>query len=292
VEAIEPQLGHGDELIVVSEPPRSGPSAARNRGAGQAKTDVLVFVDSDVVVHADALERVRSAFAEDPSLTAMFGSYDDGPRSRGLVSEFRNLLHHHVHHQHPGSADTFWAGLGAVRRAEFLLLEGFDTTRFTRPSVEDIDLGMRLRDLGGRIELRPSVQGTHLKRWTLKSMVVTDFHRRGVPWTLMCLERQSWPGTLNLSWHERTSAVAMLAGLSGIALRRRGCARASAAAIVALNSGFYKLLIQRMGLLRGTLAIGLHALHRLIGAAALPSGALVYAYRQTRTPSASRVSNG
>ena len=86
-----------DELIVVDEPTGRGPSAARNAGAARATGDVLVFVDADVVAHDDAFHRIRAAFEADPDLAALFGSYDDSPEATGVVSSFRNLLHHHVH---------------------------------------------------------------------------------------------------------------------------------------------------------------------------------------------------
>ena len=37
---------------------RLGPSAARNVGAAEARGEVLLFVDSDVVLHDDAFERI------------------------------------------------------------------------------------------------------------------------------------------------------------------------------------------------------------------------------------------
>ena len=117
-------------MVVVTEPAGEGPAAARNRGAEQVAGDVIVFVDADVTVHPDALERIREAFAADPELAAVFGSYDDAPAAPQLVSQFRNLLHHHVHSSSPGPAETFWAGLGAVRREPFLAAGGFDSARF------------------------------------------------------------------------------------------------------------------------------------------------------------------
>jgi cellulose synthase/poly-beta-1,6-N-acetylglucosamine synthase-like glycosyltransferase len=248
----------------------------------QATADVLVFVDADVIVHADALALLRTAFGADPNLTAVFGSYDDNPASQDLVSQFRNLLHHHLHQRHPGVAATFWSGLGAVRRAEFLELGGFDTTRYAVPAVEDIDLGMRLQAMGGRIELHPEVLGTHLKCWTLASMIHTDFHRRGVPWALMCLERRSVPPTLNLSWRERASSVAMLLAVGGLLSKRRRMAGASLVALGSLDASFYWLLYRRIGIGRAMLSVGLHALHRVVGVAALPGGVVEYVRRRQR----------
>ena len=48
---------------------------------------------------------------------------------------------------------------------------------------------MRLHAAGRRIVLDPAVHGTHLKRWTLRSMVRTDFAARGAPWVALALER-------------------------------------------------------------------------------------------------------
>ncbi|MDX6482586.1 MAG: hypothetical protein QOE95_357, partial [Gaiellaceae bacterium] len=160
--ALEAAVEAGDEVIVVEEAGGPGPASARNAGADRAGGDVLVFVDADVVVHSDALDRIRRAFASDDALDALFGSYDDAPAADGLVSGFRNLLHHHVHQTSRGPATTFWAGLGAVRKAAFEAEGGFDAARYPEPSVEDIELGMRLVASGRRIELDPAIQGTHL----------------------------------------------------------------------------------------------------------------------------------
>src|SRR5690349_17222010 len=126
-------------------------------------------------------------FAGDPALVAVFGAYDDDPRHPGLTSRYRNLLHHHVHSGAAGEAETFWAGLGAIRREAFEAAGGFDAERFPQPSIEDIELGARLRRGGARIVLDPSIRGRHLKAWTPWSMVRTDLTRRGIPWTRLLL---------------------------------------------------------------------------------------------------------
>lgn len=178
-----------DRVVRLDGPPR-GPGGARNEGARTATGDWLVFIDADVRVHRDTLGRMTDQIAGDPGLVALFGSYDAHPTARGLVTEYRNLLHRYVHCCGAGEAETFWAGCGAVRRREFDEVGGFDTLRFPRPQIEDIDLGYRLRDRGGRIVLDPLIQGTHLKRWTLSAMLRTDLFDRGIPWMLLLLERR------------------------------------------------------------------------------------------------------
>lgn len=229
-------LGPADELLVVFDgvpPPapdwllasravllhtdqRSGPGAARNLAAQQASCPILMFVDADVAVHTDAVERMRTQFASDSKLQALFGSYDDSPAAPGLVSRFRNLLHHHTHTSQAGPACTFWAGCGGVRRDRFLSLGGFDAETYRKPCIEDIEFGLRLHDDGGRILLDPTIQGTHLKRWTLGLMVRTDIQQRAIPWSRLMLGRRQLPATLNLSLGSRLSGGLSLLVLAAV----------------------------------------------------------------------------
>ncbi|QYG92012.1 glycosyltransferase [Iamia sp. SCSIO 61187] len=260
-----------DQLVVVDGPPELTVTEARNRGVDRATGDVVVFVDADVEVHPDAFRRVRAAFA-DPGLTAVFGSYDDRPPAPGVVSAFRNLLHHHVHQTSAGPAATFWTGLGAVRRSAFAAVGGFDEGRYPRPSVEDIDLGHRLAAGGARIRLDPDLQGTHLKRWTLRSMLWTDFARRGVPWVGLLVRSPRPALSLNLGWRHRVSAGLCLAALVAVVVGEVLLAGLGVAGLLACNAAFYALLVRRQGLLRAAAGVGLHALHHLVAVAALPVG--------------------
>ncbi|MGH3944082.1 MAG: glycosyltransferase family 2 protein [Pseudonocardiaceae bacterium] len=274
--AIERAAGDG-EVVVVDGPPGLSACAARNTGARRATGDVLVFVDSDVVIHPDALDRVKAAFAARPELTAVFGSYDDAPSAGGTVAAFRNLLHHHVHQGAGGPAETFWSGLGAVRRDAFLAAGGFDADRFPHPSVEDIDLGVRLASNGAHILLDPTIQGTHLKAWTLRSMLFTDFARRGVPWVALQLRSGRVSTALNLGWRHRLSAAACTLGTLAVLARRPRVAAASVLVLLGLNRDFYALLARRRGPGEAILGVGLHALHHLAAVASVPAGVLVHA---------------
>lgn len=212
-----------DELIVVDQP-AIGPAAARNAGALEASCEVVVFVDADIELHRDALARIGARMSADPELTAVFGSYDDMPPNGGAVSVFRNLLHHHTHQEAAGPASTFWSGIGAIRRQDFLNAGGFDASRFTRASIEDIELGMRLVAAGLRVELDPRIQGTHLKRWTFGSMVYTDLFHRGVPWVELLLSRGTHTTALNLGWRHRASMIcATVAAVAIVRRRFPGC---------------------------------------------------------------------
>jgi Glycosyl transferase family 21 len=274
----------GLEVIVVDGPPELGVCAARNSGARDASGEVVVFVDADVEVHPDALARIQAAFAAAPALTAVFGSYDDAPPG-GTVAAFRNLLHHHVHQAAGGPATTFWSGLGAVRREAFLAAGGFDGSRFPHPSVEDIELGARLTGAGARIVLDPAVQGTHLKAWTLRGMVRTDFARRGVPWVALLLRSGQWRAggestALNLGWRHRLSAAACAVGALALPARRPTVVAAALLVLVGANHRFYGLLAHRRGVRGAVAGVGLHAVHHLTAVAAVPAGIAVHVWER------------
>ena len=279
--ALEPQLAAADELIVVTDAPLPGPASARNAGAASGGGEVLVFVDADVVVRADAVARIREAMSSEGGPDALFGSYDDSPEHPGAVSGFRNLLHHYVHQSAPGAASTFWAGLGAVRREAFERVGGFDEQAYSKPSIEDIELGMRLSQAGAQIVLDPGLQGTHLKRWTFVDMVRTDVLRRGAPWVaLLAASRRNdasaspreTPFALNLGWRHRLSALAALGMVLSLAVRRPLVAVSFTLAMLGLNEAFYRLLLRRRGPGQAAAGVGLHLVHHLSAVVAVPIG--------------------
>lgn len=290
LKALEAAAEPPEQVIVVSEPSGLGPAAARNRGAVRAMCELLVFVDSDVAVHPDAFVRIRQIFAQNPGVAAVFGSYDDDPAEQDLVSGFRNLLHHHVHMQAAGPASTFWAGLGAIRATVFEELGGFDERRYPSPSVEDIELGARLHARGYSVLLDPGIQGKHLKRWTLASMIGTDFSSRGIPWAELVLAGESDAGALNLGLRHRLSALASVSLLVSLGLRRYRVAAASAAAFTALNRDFYVLVARRRGVAHAGGGVLLHVTHSLTATAAAVVAGWRHAGRRTHPQSGGRSS--
>ncbi len=187
-----------------------GPAAARNFGAGQARGEVLCFIDADILIPHDGLFQLALRFASKPDLAALFGSYDNTPYATNLVSQYRNLLHHYTHQQGQLTASTFWAGYGAIRRDIFESIGGFDQQAYTRRGMEDIELGYRLCNAGYTIYLIPELQCTHLKHWSLSSMIRTDIINRAIPWSRLILDHKQMPEDLNTRWSQRVSVALTL----------------------------------------------------------------------------------
>jgi GT2 family glycosyltransferase len=194
---------HNAGVRILATSGRLGPAAARNIGAQAATGDIVFFLDADVCVHADAIERLDTAFS-DPAIDAVIGSYDDDPSSRDFLSQYKNLMHCFVHQTARSEASTFWSGCGAIRRDLFLTMSGFDAS-YRRPAIEDIELGYRIRRAGRRILLDRDLRVKHLKKWTFWGLLKTDVLDRGIPWTELILRDQKMPNDLNLQISQRVS---------------------------------------------------------------------------------------
>ena len=253
-------------VAVLRNETAQGPARARNRAVAGLDAEVVVFVDADVVVHPGTRERIAAHF-QDPDLAAVFGSYDDSPSAPSLVSRYRNLLHHFVHQRSEAEAQTFWTGLGAVRRDAFLDVGGLDPAW---QAIEDVEFGVRLSRAGRRIVLDRTLLATHLKAWTLGSMLRTDLWGRALPWTRLLLARRGPTGDLNLAASHRASAVLVLvfaACLLGGVIEPwlfLGAGLAAGAFLVA-NRRFLSFLARRHGVLFALGAMPFHALHYAAG---------------------------
>ncbi|MEO0250461.1 MAG: glycosyltransferase, partial [candidate division WOR-3 bacterium] len=198
----------GARVIYTPSPPQ-GPAKARNVGAAEAKGDILFFVDADVRIHVDSTRIVLTSFQEDKKIAAVIGSYDDTPSETDFFSQYKNLFHHYTHQKSQNEAFTFWGACGAIRKEVFLSVGGFDE-RFTRPCIEDIELGYRLKKKVHLIRRIKGLQVTHLKRWRLGNLLRTDIFYRAIPWTLLMLREGSIQPDLNLRISDRFSCAAVL----------------------------------------------------------------------------------
>lgn len=269
---------HGARVVEIAGP--RGPAVARNVAAATATGDVLVFIDADVVASSATIERVAQIFVAQPDLAAVFGAYDEDPAAQGFVSQYKNLAHAFIHRASSRSAQTFWAGFGAVRRAAFMAVGGFDE-RFERPSIEDIDLGYRLTGSGYRILLDPSLAVCHLKRWTLWGMLKSDVLDRGIPWTQLILRYRQFGSDLNVRNTYRVCVVAaylvlLSAALGAVDLRFFWAVPPLLALIAYLGWDYYQFFRQKRGIVFALRVFPLHVLYHLYNGFSFAAGTVLF----------------
>jgi GT2 family glycosyltransferase len=259
---------------------RGGPARARNEGAWRARGEILLFIDADVAVPPDLIHRVIEAFEGAPHAAAIMGSYDCDPAASGVISQYKNLLHHYVHQQSNEDAMTFWGACGAIRRDVFAAIGGFDE-RYRRPCVEDIDLGYRLRAANHAIRLHKTLQVKHLKSWSFFSLLNSDIRDRALPWTELITRHHIFRNDLNLRYSDRLSVLTVFALLptSALAAWLPALIIVPASLLLLLlifNAPLYRFFIARRGFVFALAVIPLHWLSFAYGGLAFAAGVVRY----------------
>ncbi len=251
---------------------RRGAGQARNEGIAATTGDILLFVDSDVVISREALSCLVERLRQDSSLAACFGLYSETAGARGFVSDFRNLIHRYAHLGSAGRrVSSFFTAIGAVRREDLEALGGFPEVG----ALEDVIFGDRLARLGRGIVLEPGAEAVHLKPYTLGGMVRSVLLDRGVPWGYLAAAGGLLRDEFATSRSERLAGVFATLGLASLILASAFLAAgrlapAGAAAIFALlgavafvgvalaEAPFWRWLASRRGWLYVVRALPVH----------------------------------
>ena len=256
-----------------------GPGVARNLAAASARGTWIVFIDADVLVHPDAIRRLLVPLQKsgpDAAIAATIGSYDDRPEAPGTAATYANLRHHLVHQQARNPVPGFWTGLGAVRRDAFHSVGGFDAA-FGRPSIEDVEFGLRLSAIERTIEVVPEAKGTHLKAWTAIGLWKTDLFSRGIPWGRAIATHPALASAMNGSPRARiailsisisalSAVLAIVAGMAGLELSATAfgvVAIIGLGAWVLLERELFGLMARHRGRSTAIGGLGFHAIHHL-----------------------------
>lgn len=134
------------------------PAVARNRGAALAQGAILCFLDADCLAAPDWIARLVERHAEGAQVV---GGGVALPRSGywtlcDNVATFAEFLDCTA----AGERGHLPSLNMSIRREVFLAVGGFDE-RFTRPSGEDTDLSLRLRERGYPLWFNPRARVTH-----------------------------------------------------------------------------------------------------------------------------------
>ncbi len=273
---------------VIRMPVNGGPAKARNLGASVATSDILYFVDADVVISTDAIAQVKKAFKNESNLAALIGSYDDSPGASNFLSQYKNLFHHYNHQIASEEAFTFWGACGAIRREIFISLGGFDES-YRRPSIEDIELGYRIRRSGYKIKLLKDLHVKHLKYWGVVSLLRAEIFYRALPWTDLILRQRQLDNDLNLGVSSRLSVILVYGILVNLALSFWWTGFLAVAAVLSLimlwlNFAVYRFFYAKRGLSFTLRVIPWHWFYYIYGGLAFAVGTSNYLWHEWFLP--------
>ncbi len=133
----------------------------------------------------------------------------------------------------------------------FLSVGGFDE-RYRFPSIEDIELGYRLKRAGHRIRLSKLLQVKHLKCWRTRSLLQADIYLRALPWTDLIWREGRMRNDLNVGFSSRVSVICVYA-LVGAVIgavwwpRLLVVAGVVVGILLASNASVYRFFLQKRG---------------------------------------------
>lgn len=140
-----------------------GRSGARNLGIKEAKGDILMFNDADIIAHPKLLEEHLKIHNTTPK-TAVIGREVQVDN----IEEYERVKDNQLfqRHLHPNSRKTlpwlyFLTGNASLPKSIFLETGGFDEG-FTGYGHEDLELGYRLQKNGIDILYNPNAINYHL----------------------------------------------------------------------------------------------------------------------------------
>ncbi len=128
---------------IYSTESNSGPAKARNIGVAEAKSDHILFLDSDTEVKADSLRMFSEAFREYPEIVAVIAVPEVVSLRQGRASNYNSLRNHFTLVSADPINDYFTTQMGAIRKDAFIEAGGFNE-KYTGADIEDIEFGLRL----------------------------------------------------------------------------------------------------------------------------------------------------
>lgn len=233
---------------LVSTAGRVGPAAARNAGAGAAGGDILFFIDADVMLRPESIERLVRRLDEG-DVDAVCGVQSAEMRHRNLPSLYKNLWIRWTYLRCTGDVPLFYTTAAAIRRPAFLRAGGFDPG-YASPSLEDTAFGQKLARLGVRVRVQPDLEVEHVKRYSHASLLRTDF-RRAMALVRLKLRHRGDLGRNDSSVPSGTiasvpfAALGTILVLAGAVLGLPSSVAAgllTAAFVVWLNRGFFRTI--------------------------------------------------
>jgi glycosyltransferase involved in cell wall biosynthesis len=164
----------GVNVIEVKE--GSGANNARNLGAQHAKGEILIFIDSDVVIRRETILGIVETLSEE-NIDAVVGIYTAQHRHENLISQYKNLWVRYSYIKSPPEIDWLFGAISGIKRKAFEQIGGFNVALLAVHGHDDIELGKRFAQAKLNILLNMDIEVEHLKQYTIRSFIRNEYHR-------------------------------------------------------------------------------------------------------------------
>lgn len=177
------------EIIYIRNHSNKGPAASRNIGIKEARGDVLLFIDSDVIINGKILEKVNTFF-QDPNNYALVGNVSIDNLGKGLVSDFYKLqINFNFNACKDDFFTTFNTEFGAIRKSIIDQIGLFNES-YLQADIEDYEFGSRI-SAHFKIILDNSIEIEHNFNSSISKALI-KFFRRAFLWQKVFLQKKTF----------------------------------------------------------------------------------------------------
>ena len=174
---------YASKVIEFSSNP--GRNVARGKGVEAATGEIVVNVDSDIVVRADTLSRIAGYFSGHKEADAVTGLLSMEHPNPDFISQYKNLYMNYIFSSLPRDVTFLYGSIHAFRHN---ITEPYDSDIRI---ADDTALGQRLNVCGRRIVFLRDLEVIHLKKYDLLSFLKNDFQ---IPfdWAKIFVKYKGW----------------------------------------------------------------------------------------------------
>ena len=144
-------------------------NAARKIGLNSAIGDIIVNIDSDIIIKPDIISRIASYFKNNPRACALTGKLDKNCPFLSYFSQYKNLYMNYIFSKIPEKVSFLYGSIFAIKKDLVYLY------RSNAKRADDTEFGQHLSAKNIKINFLKDLEVTHLKQYTFLSWVKNDF---------------------------------------------------------------------------------------------------------------------
>jgi glycosyltransferase involved in cell wall biosynthesis len=171
--------------ILISLQDKAERFQARSRGVADSKGEIIVNIDSDVLIRPDTLALIDEYFSENPYIGALTGCLAKDSHCPCFFSQYKNLYMHYIFKRLPREVTFLYGSIYAFRRTVWQDYDSYVKI------ADDTALGQQFVSRGIKISFLKELEVVHLKKYNLGSFISNDFL---VPfdWAGIFLKSNGW----------------------------------------------------------------------------------------------------
>lgn len=160
---------------VLSNPVNRGVSATRNHGIKETDGDIVIFIDSDVLIPKQLLSRIVNLFEKNPEVSIIQSRYDDTSYYKNVFSQYKHFIFS-FRGLNPAKGEKYanYVHTACVAMLRNVVEEICFNESLTRG--EDTDFGQRCAQKGYLIYTDQKLTVGHKKKYTFGSFTRYQFN--------------------------------------------------------------------------------------------------------------------